>query len=109
MNTHPGVGWNDIYMIGFHSHSFGDLAYRKRRFPSQKWSQHAFMRRIQVLDQDERHSSVRRQGIQHLAKSLETPSRGTDANDREGHLRRGAKFRPMPSPLFLGRHFASYK
>ncbi len=60
-----------------------------------------------MLDQDERHPAVHRQGIQHLAKGLETPSRGTDPNDREGYLRRGRKFKPTRSPLFLGCHFAS--
>jgi len=71
-------------MVGLHSHSVGDLAYRKRLFPRQKLSQHAFVRWIEVLDQDERHSRVRRQGIQHLAKSLEAASRGTDTNNRGG-------------------------
>ena len=107
MDAHRGVRWNDIHMVGLYCHSVDDLAYGKRRFPGQKRSQHAFVCWIEVLDQDERHSSVRGQGAQHLAKSLEPSGGGTDANDGEGHLPRGITFRPVCRRLFPGRHFAS--
>jgi len=49
----------------------------------QKFRQHALVRRVKMLHEDESHASVWRQGSEKLGAGLQTPGRGANANDRK--------------------------
>ena len=62
---------------------------------------------IEVLDQDESHACIYRQGVEHLAKSLESSGRGADAHDWKGYLTDGTSLGSLNGCFFPGRHSCS--
>ena len=88
-----GSGRNDIEVIALDRHSIRRLPHGHRRVAGQQVHHHAFVGRIEMLDQDEGHAVAGRQRAHELSAGIEAARRGTDPDDRElvrataaGHL-----------------------
>ena len=74
---------NDVEMLALDRHAVGGLADLHRRVAGKQIHQHAFMGRIEVLDQNEGEAGVRRQRVQHYPAGVEPPGGGADRHDRK--------------------------
>ena len=78
-----GSGRNDIEMVALDRHSVRCLPHGHRRVAGQQVHHHAFVGRIEMLDQDEGHAVAGRQRVHQLPAGIEAARRGADADDRE--------------------------
>ena len=88
-----GAGRNDIEVVALERHSVGGLPHGHRRVAGQQVHHHAFVGRIEMLDQDEGHAVAGRQRVQQLPAGVEAARRGADPDDDEisdAARRRGA-------------------
>lgn len=79
-----GAGGNDVEVIGLNRHAVGRLLYRHRRMVGEQIDHQAFMRRIEVLHQDEGHAAILGQRGNQLAASVEPAGGSPDADDAKG-------------------------
>ena len=84
-----GSGRNDIEMLALDRHAIRCLPHRHRRVPGQQVHHHAFVGRIEMLDQDEGHAAIGRQRVHKLPASIKAARRGAYSDDRE--VRRAAR------------------
>ena len=86
-----GSGRDDIDMLPLDRHSIHGLLNGHRRMTRQQVHHHAFMGRIEMLDQDERHAAGGGNCIHELSAGVQAARRGSYPNDREiiGVDRRG--------------------
>ena len=78
-----GPGRNDIEVVVLDRHSFGCLPDRHRCGSGQQVDHHAFMRRIEMLNEDEGHAIGDRKRADELPASLETAGGRANADNRE--------------------------
>ncbi len=76
-----GVGRNDVDVVPLHGRSVRRLTDRHRRGLGQRLGQEAGVRRIEVLDQHERHAGVGRKILEELCERLQPPRRGAYSDD----------------------------
>jgi hypothetical protein len=70
-------------MLALERHPVCCLLYLHRRMAGQQLDHHACMRRIEMLDQDERHAGAGREGSEQPPGRIEATSRGAQPDDRE--------------------------
>jgi hypothetical protein len=70
-------------MIAFDRHAVCRLTHRHCRVPGQQIDHHAFVRRIEMLDQDERHPNASWQSVDELPAGVKAAGRGADSNNWE--------------------------
>ena len=70
-------------MLAFERHPVCGLLYLHRRMAGQQINHHARMRRIEVLDQNERHAGAGREGSEQPPGRVEAAGRGAEPDDRE--------------------------
>src|SRR5689334_15905892 len=70
-------------MLPLERHPVCRLLYRHRRMAAQQIDHHARMRRIEMLDQNERHAGAAREGSEQPPGGIEAASRGAEPDDRE--------------------------
>ncbi len=70
-------------MVGLERHAVRRLLHRHRRMPGQQIDHHARMRRIEMLDQDERHAGVAGERIEQPADGFEPAGRGAEPDHRK--------------------------
>src|SRR5438874_1620984 len=70
-------------MLALERHPLGRLLYLHRRMARQQINHHAHMRRIEMLDQNERHAGAGREGGEQPPSSIEAAGRGAEPNNRE--------------------------
>ena len=68
-------------MLALDRHPVCCLLYLHRRMAGQQITHHARMRRIEVLDQNERHAGAGREGSEQPPGRIEAASRGADRDD----------------------------
>ena len=78
-----GARRNEIDMLALERHPVCCLLHRHRRMAGQQIDHHARMRRIEMLDQNERHAGAGREGSEQPAKGIEATSRGAEPDNRE--------------------------
>ena len=90
-----GTRRNEIDVLALERHPVRRLLYRHRRMAGQQIDHHARMRRIKMLDQNERHAGAGREGSQQPAGSIKAASRGAEPDHREAvtHQRRATPLR----------------
>ena len=74
-------------MVARERHPVRRLQHLHWRVASEQIDHQALMRRIEMLDQDEGHAAVGRQGVKKLLEGVETTGRGPQSNDWEIHTR----------------------
>ena len=77
------AGRNDIEVLAFEQHAIGGLHDSHGGAVGQQLRHHAFMRRVKMLHEDERHAIVGRQRSKKLAACLEAACRGAYPDDRK--------------------------
>ena len=76
------ISWEEaLEVVTLDRHPIRRLHHRERRVGGQQFDHQAFMRRIEVLDEDEGHSAARRQGVEEAGAGLQATGRGADADD----------------------------
>jgi hypothetical protein len=78
-----GVGGNHVYVVGLDEHAVLDLVNRETGRAGERIAQVAGVRRIQVLDQNERHAAVARDMAKQLDEGFHAPRGGADTHDRK--------------------------
>ena len=78
-----GAGRNDIEVVARELHAVGGLDHGHRGVAGEQVDHHAFVGRIEMLDQDEGHADARRQRVDKLAARIEAAGGGADADHRE--------------------------
>ena len=78
-----GGGRDDIEVVGRDGHSIGCLEHGHRRVAGQQVHHHAFMGRIEMLDDDESHAAGGGQRRQEFPAGVEATRRGADPDYRE--------------------------
>ena len=81
------VGRDDVDVVRLDAHAVLGLADRHRRRLGQRLGEEARVRRIEVLDEHERHPGVGRERAEQLRERLEPAGRGADADDGKRHVR----------------------
>ena len=84
-----GSGRNDIEVVALDRHSIRRLPHGHRRVAGQQVHHHAFVGRIEMLDQDEGHAVAGGQRVHKLPAGIEATRRGAYSDDRE--VRRPAR------------------
>ena len=87
-NCRFGIGSDYIDTVRLYIHAVHYLRNVHRSIFRQQPVQHAFVRRVHVLDQHKGHARVRRQRFEKSCESFQATRRRADANDRK-RLRRG--------------------
>jgi hypothetical protein len=70
-------------MLALNRPSFGWLPHSHRRAAGQQIHHHAFVGRVEMLDQDEGHAVACRQRLQKLRARIEATGRGANSDHRE--------------------------
>jgi hypothetical protein len=96
-----GSGRNDVEMLALEQHSIRRLAYRHRGVAGQQVNHHAFVGRIEMLDQDEGHAVAGGQRANQLPAGIKTARRGSYADDRK--VLRAARSQGAPARSRSGR------
>ena len=78
-----GSGRNDIEVVALERHSIRRLPHGHRRVAGQQVDHHAFVGRIEMLDQDEGHADAGWQRVHELPASIKATRRGAYADNRE--------------------------
>ena len=78
-----GSGRNDIEVVALDRHSVRRLPHGHRRVAGQQVHHHAFVGRIEMLDQDEGHAVAGGQRVHELPAGIEAARRGAYSDDRE--------------------------
>ena len=85
-------------MLALDLHSVRCLPHSHCRAAGQQINHHAFVGRVEMLDQDEGHAVAGRQRLQKLRAGIEATGRGANSDDREAAgtarpIRRGLRAR----------------
>jgi hypothetical protein len=75
------AGRNDIEVLAFERHAIGGLHDDHGRAVGQQLRHHAFMLRVEMLHEDERHAIIGRQSTEKLGARLEAACRGAYPDD----------------------------
>ena len=97
-----GVRRNHVDVVRLDAHAVLDLNDLHRGRLGERLAEEARVSRIEMLDEDERHSGVRRKRLEELRKRFESAGGGANAHDGEWRPA-GVRRRPRPAPALLGR------
>jgi hypothetical protein len=81
------IGGDDVHMIRLHDLARERNRHGYRRFLGKNLGQQAFVPGVEMLDHDIGHAGRRRKGAQQLDDCFESSGRGSDAYDRQCHVR----------------------
>ena len=76
-----GSGWNSVDMLDFDGHPVDRLQHLHPRMGGEKIRHQTFMGRVEMLNEDERHSGVGRQRVQKPPAGIQAAGRCTDPNN----------------------------
>ena len=74
---------DDVDLVGLDGHAVGRLPDSHRRVSRQQSDHHAFMGRIEVLDQDVGHAAVGGDGLEETPEGIEPASRSAEADHQK--------------------------
>ena len=78
---------NHVHVIRANLHAMHDFHDGNLRAPAEESAQHAFVARVEVLDEDERHSRIHREVRQEIGAGFQSAGGSADADDRSGLTR----------------------
>jgi hypothetical protein len=93
-----GAGRNDVEMLRLDRHSLRCLPHAHRRVAGQQIHHHALMGGIEMLNEDEGHAAVGRQGAYELPAGIEAAGRSAYADDGEVASISGRSLRGQGGP-----------
>jgi len=82
-NGEVDTGGNDIKVVTLDRHAIRRLQHSHRGVAREQIDHHAFVRWVEVLNQDERHAVIGGQRTQEFAARLQATGRGTNSDERE--------------------------
>ena len=101
--------WNDIEVVGLELHAIRRLAHGHRGVPGQQVHHHAFMRRVEMLDQNESHAIALGQRADQLPAGLKAAGRAPMPTTGKAEGPRGGPRTATLRPPGRGRVVLSLK
>jgi hypothetical protein len=94
-----GSGRNDVEVLALEQHSIGCLPHGHRRVAGQQVHHHAFVGRIEMLNQDQGHAVAEGQRAHKLPAGIKATRRGADSDDQKvsGSARRTVHLQGAPA------------